>query len=386
MNQYMIVKKHNNIKLKICIYKFFYLGYYKAMQNNNLENKIAFITSLYQEDCFTSGGVKLNYLLLKYFKEKDDFIFDVYAKDYDAKVSLPDKIYPYEIFNETVAKKYKLVLSEKGILGSDVTYLHDHSNKFRNKFMYKKWYYNIIYKIISRKKYLERKKIDEIIQKHLKNTKKIIVSSNILKEDCIHNYKIEASKIHIIPPPVDYEPIKHVVKNEKFIFGISATGFERKGGYFLLKAVAKLKKQKYSNFKVKIILKKENLYIKFLTIYYGISKYIEFLPIQKNMCDFYDSIDCLVMPSILEPFGMVATEAMMNSKPVIVSKIAGVSDIIKDGVNGFISNNKNLDQKMQQMIDISNDDYKKMSKNAYNSVVDFTCENFAKKYLEILPQ
>ena len=355
------------------------------MQNTNLENKIAFITSLYQEDFFTSGGVKLNYLLLKHFKEKDDFIFDVYAKDYDENVSLPDKIYPYKMFNETVAKKYKLVLSEKGIFGSDVTYLHDHSNKFRYKFMYKKWYYNIIYKIISRKKYLERKKIDEIIRKHLKNTKKIIVSSNVLKDDCIRNYKIEASKIYIIPPPVDYQPIKHLIKNEKsFIFGLSATGFERKGGYVLLKAVTKLKKQKYSNFKVKIILKKENLYIKFLTMYYGISKYIEFIPIQKNMCDFYDSIDCLLMPSILEPFGMVASEAMMNSKPVIVSKISGVSDIVKDGYNGLVTNNYNLDEKMKRMLEMTNEDYQKMSINAYNSVVDFTCENFAKKYLEII--
>ena len=357
------------------------------MQNINLENKIAFITSLYQEDCFTSGGVKLNYLLLKHFKEKDDFIFDVYAKYYDKHVSLPDKIYPYEMFNETVAQKYKLVLSEKGIFGSDVTYLHDHSNKFRYKFMYKKWYYNIIYKIISRKKYIERKKIVESIKKNLKNKKNIIVSSNVLKDDCIRNYKIEASKIYIIPPPVDYQPIKKFIKNKKsFIFGLSAIGFERKGGYFLLKAVTKLKKQKYSNFKVKIILKKENLYIKFLTMYYGISKYIEFIPIQKDMSHFYNSIDCLLMPSILEPFGMVALEAMMNTKPVIVSKIAGVSDIIKDGVNGLITNNKNLDKKMQQMIDMANNDYQKMSINAYNSVVHLTCENFAKKYLEILSQ
>lgn len=355
------------------------------MQNTNLENKIAFITTLYQEDSFTSGGVKLNYLLLKYFKEKNDFIFDVYAEDYDKNVSLPDKIYPYKMFNQNVAKKYKCVLSEKGIFNSDATYLHDHSNKFRHKFIYKKWYYNI-YKIISRKKYLKRKYIDKTIQQHLKDTKKIIVSSNVLKDDCIRNYKIDASKIYILPPPVDYHPIKQVVKNKIFTFGLSATGFERKGGYILLQAISKLKKQNYSNFKVKIILKKESLYIKFLTMYYGISKYIEFLPLQKNMSDFYNSIDCLLMPSLLEPFGMVSTEAMIHSKPVIVSKISGVADIIEDGFNGFITHNKNLDEKMQQMLEMTNSDYQKMSKNAYNSVVDFTCENFAKKYIEILSQ
>lgn len=356
------------------------------MQNIDLKNKIAFITSLYQEDCFTSGGVKLNYLLLYYLKEKQDFIFDVYAKEYAKNVSLPDKIYPYKMFNETIAKQYKLVLSEKGIFGSDVTYLHDHSNKFRHKFMYKKWYFRL-YKLFSRRKYLKRKTIDEKIKQNLQNTKKIIVSSKVLKNDCIRNYKIEASKIYIVPPPVDYQPGKQVLKNEKsFIFGLSATGFERKGGYFLLKAVKKLKKQKHFDFKVKIILKKKNLFIKFLTYFYGIANYIEFVPIQKNMCEFYNSIDCLVMPSLLEPFGMVASEAMMNSKPVIVSKISGVSDIVKDGYNGLVTNNYNLDEKMKQMLEMTNEDYQKMSKNAYNSVSDFTCENFAKKYLEIIFQ
>ena len=120
--------------------------------------------------------------------------------------------------------------------------------------------------------------------------------------------------------------------------------------------------------------------------FYGIANYIEFVPIQKNMCEFYNSIDCLLMPSLLEPFGMVATEVMMNSKPVIVSKISGVSDVVIDGFNGLVTNNYNLDEKMKQMIEMSNKNYQKMCKNAYNSVADLTSENFAKKYLKILAQ
>lgn len=356
------------------------------MQKNEKKNKIAFVASLYQENNFTSGGVKLNYILLEYLKKNNYFNFDVYAKEYDNDVKLPDEIFDYKNFDENIAKSYQYVLSEKGICSSDLTYLHDHSNKFRHKFMYKKWYF-FFYKLFSRRKYLKRKTIDEKIKQNLQNTKKIIVSSKVLKNDCIRNYKIEASKIYIIPPPVDYQPGKQVLKNEKsFIFGLSATGFERKGGYFLLKAVKKLKKQKDFNFKVKIILKKKNLFIKFLTYFYGIANYIEFVPIQKNMCEFYNSIDCLVMPSLLEPFGMVASEAMMNSKPVIVSKISGVSDIVKDGYNGLVTNNYNLDEKMKRMLEMTNEDYQKMSKNAYNSVSDFTCENFVKKYLEIIFQ
>ncbi len=355
------------------------------MQKNEKKNKIAFVASLYQENNFTSGGVKLNYILLEYLKKNDYFNFDVYAKEYDNDVKLPDEIFDCKNFDKNVAKSYQYVLSEKGICPSDVTYLHDHSNKFRYKFLYKKWYF-FFYKLFSRKKYLKRKAVDEKIKQNLQNTKKIIVSSKVLKNDCIRNYDIDTKKIYILPPPVAYQLENQSVKNEKFVFGFSATGFERKGGYVVLKAVKKLKKQKNFDFKVKIILKKKNLFIKFLIYFYGIANYIEFVPIQKNMCEFYNSIDCLLMPSLLEPFGMVATEVMMNSKPVIVSKISGVSDVVIDGFNGLVTNNYNLDEKMKQMIEMSNKNYQKMCKNAYNSVADFTSENFAKKYLKILAQ
>ena len=55
------------------------------MKKNEKKNKIAFVASLYQENNFTSGGVKLNYILLEYLKKNDYFNFDVYAKEYDTK-------------------------------------------------------------------------------------------------------------------------------------------------------------------------------------------------------------------------------------------------------------------------------------------------------------
>jgi glycosyltransferase involved in cell wall biosynthesis len=47
------------------------------------------------------------------------------------------------------------------------------------------------------------------------------------------------------------------------------------------------------------------------------------------------SYDCLVLPSRLESFGMVVLEALASGVPVIVSRLAGASVLIRDGVNGW---------------------------------------------------
>ncbi|MSR87434.1 glycosyltransferase family 1 protein [Candidatus Peribacteria bacterium] len=42
----------------------------------------------------------------------------------------------------------------------------------------------------------------------------------------------------------------------------------------------------------------------------------------------YEAADCFVMPSVSEPFGLVALEAIAHGTPVIVSKQSGVSEVL----------------------------------------------------------
>ena len=68
----------------------------------------------------------------------------------------------------------------------------------------------------------------------------------------------------------------------------------------------------------------------------GLSKNIEFLQRQDDMSEFYESIDCLILASQLESFGMVALEASAYGLPVIASSNSGFSDLIDDGKNGYV--------------------------------------------------
>jgi len=56
----------------------------------------------------------------------------------------------------------------------------------------------------------------------------------------------------------------------------------------------------------------------------------------ENVSDFYNSISVYCQPSVTEGFGIPCLEAMAHGRAVIVSEGAGVSELIKDGVEGFV--------------------------------------------------
>lgn len=51
---------------------------------------------------------------------------------------------------------------------------------------------------------------------------------------------------------------------------------------------------------------------------------------------YYQMCDAVIMPSRWDGFGLVAIEAMRNSKPVIVSNRGALPELIKNGLNGYI--------------------------------------------------
>ncbi len=51
---------------------------------------------------------------------------------------------------------------------------------------------------------------------------------------------------------------------------------------------------------------------------------------------FFDSLDIFCLPSLIEPFGLVVTEAMIRGCPVVVSDADGPRDIVDDGKTGLM--------------------------------------------------
>ena len=67
------------------------------------------------------------------------------------------------------------------------------------------------------------------------------------------------------------------------------------------------------------------------------------------------ALDLLVLPSRLEPFGLVLLEAMAAGKPVIGTKVGGIPEIIEDGVTGLLVPPRSPDDLAQAIIRILQD-------------------------------
>ncbi len=61
--------------------------------------------------------------------------------------------------------------------------------------------------------------------------------------------------------------------------------------------------------------------------------------------EYFAACDLLVLPSVsrLEAFGIAALEAMASGKPVVVSDVPGVREVIDDGVEGLLAEPMNPD-------------------------------------------
>jgi len=51
---------------------------------------------------------------------------------------------------------------------------------------------------------------------------------------------------------------------------------------------------------------------------------------------YYASSDIVLVPSLQESWGLIATEAMASAWPVIASNVGGLREQVIDGFNGFL--------------------------------------------------
>ncbi|OGI02283.1 MAG: hypothetical protein A2104_04965 [Candidatus Melainabacteria bacterium GWF2_32_7] len=378
--------------------------------------KFAFIINVFRENNFHSGGEKLFYKLINKCIESN-YTVDLYCSKYIGKSDTPDltginnitvigQSYYYknpvvmeklfqEIQKHIDENNYDLVITDSMAPPVDMAFFQGHSLAHRLKL--ENPFDAILLKL---KKFNHFKYQKKWLKKGFRH---IFTVSNILKNDIITNFNISNENISVVYPGVDIPeniediiPDFSLIKDGKrpLVFGISAPSFKYKGGNIFLKALKSLKDKEY-DFKARIIYSKynKNLYLKTVIKLYNLENNVEFIPYQENMQDFYNSVDFLVVPSIVETFGLVVLEAMANKRPCIVGSYAGASEIIQDGVNGFTFNMKknackNLADKMAFVLNNS-DKLDQYSQNAFETAKtyswDKTCNDFLNEVSRIIP-
>jgi len=172
--------------------------------------------------------------------------------------------------------------------------------------------------------------------------KKIIAISELVKRDIVENYNVDERDVEVIYNGVDLERFnpenkrlyseeireRFSIGKDEFVVLFVGSGFERKGVKYLLKAVDLISEPitvlvvgKGSEKKMKKFIKKQR------AIFCG--------P-QREIHKYYAASDIFVFPAIYEPFGNVHLEALASGLPIITTRLSGASEIIQDGMQGFV--------------------------------------------------
>ncbi len=174
---------------------------------------------------------------------------------------------------------------------------------------------------------------------------KVICCSRYMRDEITGLFGVPPQKLHIIPNGVDplnlgvpasLLPVKKDFVSGKKIFFIGRLVPE-KGVQVLLEAFAQLV---VSNPGLKLFIGGRGPYEPFLrerAAELGLGESVVFLGYldETGRNSYLKQVDVAVFPSLYEPFGIVALEAMAAQVPVIVSDTGGLSEVVSHGIDGF---------------------------------------------------
>jgi L-malate glycosyltransferase len=69
---------------------------------------------------------------------------------------------------------------------------------------------------------------------------------------------------------------------------------------------------------------------------HGLTKDVVFLGKQNQVQDLLNCADVMLLPSEMESFGLAALEAMACGVPAVCSRVGGLPEVIRDGLEGFL--------------------------------------------------
>lgn len=204
------------------------------------------------------------------------------------------------------------------------------------------------------------------------NCQKIIVINPELKETLISNYSADKTSIEVISPPIDskYQPLNK--KNEKFTIGTISALSARKRTHILVESFLKANMENS-----KLIIGGNGPELGKLKNIANNDERIEFLGFvdDKNMNDFYNSLDLFVFPTSIEGYGMPIVEAMACGKPVITLDDSKIPSNLKEKT--FVCTKDELPKVL------ANKDYKCNIKNNLKFSKEHSIENIGSKLMKV---
>lgn len=191
------------------------------------------------------------------------------------------------------------------------------------------------------------------------STRKIITNSHMVKREIMNYYDVSETKISVVHNGVEWKQLafpfenrlnikkdlieKHSLSQSPFTFLFIGNDYRRKGLDRLLKALSGLGEEWH----LIVIGKDRNIgFYQGLAKKLAIDSKVTFLGYVPSAAPFYALADCVVIPSLYDPFANVTVEALAMGCFVITSLSNGGSEIITP-LNGTVIENMTDDECFQ---------------------------------------
>lgn len=178
--------------------------------------------------------------------------------------------------------------------------------------------------------------IAELEYQGLNKADRVIAVSEYTKNMVNRYYGVENEKITVVHNGVDFEDFEPVVlrkmfPNDKIVLFVGRLTYQ-KGVEYFIKAAKEVLVQRPDT--VFLVVGDGDMYGKLVmdTAALGIGHRVVFTGFQTGIklrtC--YEMADAFVMPSVSEPYGIVALESIVSGTPTIISRQSGVSEALKN--------------------------------------------------------
>ncbi|WP_026764055.1 glycosyltransferase family 4 protein [Sediminibacterium salmoneum] len=203
------------------------------------------------------------------------------------------------------------------------------------------------------------------------------ISNSLAGKQAFHKReKIPLNKIQVIYNFVELprrsDLLKSNLKSGVFRLGILANILEKKGYLDLIKISAELERENIPHI-IKYAGRDEmNGLFEKLIEFNGLNANFDKLGYIRNKDSFFGDIDIFLLPSYLEGFPTSVLEAISYGKPVVVSNVGGIPEIIKDKKNGFICEPGDIRGFVSSILELRNNEvYESIVRNGFLSLKEF---------------